>query len=111
MIEICQIENIKDRFTIENMMLKLVDKLNIRRLVICIKDILEDKSQNRYSLMVFKNVLYKSKKKNHKPKEYIGGGDAYIASLIDGILKQKKDILDEADTYTIINQEKKGNFV
>lgn len=104
---------------LEQQLLLLADKLNISKLVLCQKHVLENGSQNRCSYMVYKQQVYKSKIKNHTPKEHIGGGDSFVGSLINSLLRNKIDneskniitsILDTADYYTIDNQEKKGNF-
>ena len=111
--DICKLENIStllENSSLVEIMLNFAKKFNIKRLVICIKDILEDKSQNRYSLMIYNNNLFTSKVKNHTPIEHIGGGDAYIGSLINSILKGKHNILDEADNYTIEIQNHKEIF-
>ena len=104
---------------LEQQLLILADKLNISKLVLCQKHVLENGSQNRCSYMVYEKKVYKSKIKNHTPKEHIGGGDAFVGSLINSLLRNKIDnkskniitsILDTADYYTIDTQEKKGNF-
>lgn len=108
--DLCILENINVNKNIEDLMLYFCKKFEVKRLVICIKNVLLNKSQDRYSLMVCNNQLYKSSLKNHTPIEHIGGGDAYIGSLIDGILKWKANILDDADNFTIEFQNYKGNF-
>ena len=95
---------------LEQQLLLLADKLNISKLVLCQKHVLENGSQNRCSYMVYKQQVYKSKIKNHTPKEHIGGGDSFVGSLINSLLRNKIDnesknivtsILDTADYYTI----------
>ena len=109
--EICKLENIDiSKKMIDKIMSMFALKFNIKRLVICRKKILEHNSQDRNSLMIYKNELYSSKVKNHTPVEHIGGGDAFVGSLINGILKNKNNILDEADLYTIESQNFLGNF-
>ena len=69
--------------------------------------------------MIYKEQVYQSTVKNHVPKEHIGGGDAFVGSLINSILKNDfnhntgdtiSHILDTADYYTIDTQENRGNF-
>ena len=104
---------------LEQQLLLLADKLKISKLVLCQKHVLENGSQNRCSYLVYQQHIYKSKIKNHTPKEHIGGGDAFVGSLINSILKNDlnlntcdviTNILDIADYYTINNQENRGNF-
>ena len=110
--DICKLENISGLLSkdLSDIMLIFAKKLNIKRLVTCVKDVLENQSQNRYSLMIYNNKLYSSKEKNHTPVEHIGGGDAYVGCLINSILKGKDNILEEADNYTIEIQNYEGNF-
>ena len=109
---ICELEYINSDKNIHHLLNEISNKLKINRLVICIKT--DDfKSQNRNSIMVYRNKLYESKVKNHTPIENIGGGDSYVGCLIDLLLENKQsinDILDHSDFYTILSQEEKGNF-
>ena len=104
---------------LEQQLLLLATKLKISKLVLCQKHILENGSQNRCSYLVYQQHIYKSKIKNHTPKEHIGGGDAFVGSLINSILKNDlnlntcdviTNILDIADYYTIDTQNERGNF-
>ena len=62
-------------------------------------------------IMIYNNKIYKSEIKNHVPIEHIGGGDAYIGGLINGILKCNSNILDDADNFAIECQNSRGNFI
>ena len=104
---------------IEQQLLLLADKLSINKLVICQKEVLEDGTQNRCSYLVYKYKIYKSKNKYHYPIEHIGGGDAFVGSLINSFLRNSlnenldnhiTEILDQADYYTIDTQNERGNF-
>ena len=104
---------------LEQQLVLLADKLSINKLVTCQKQILEDGSQNRCSYLVYKHKIYKSKIKNHTPIEHIGGGDAFVGSLINSVLRnssnenldnQITEILNQSDYYTIDTQNERGNF-
>lgn len=104
---------------LEQQLLLLADKLSINKLVTCQKEILVDGTQNRCSYLVYEHRIYKSKIKYHYPIEHIGGGDAFVGSLINSLLmnslnnnlnEQITNILDKADYYTIDTQDERGNF-
>ena len=104
---------------LEQQLLLLSDKLSINKLVICQKEVLEDGTQNRCSYLVYEYKIYKSKNKYHYPIEHIGGGDAFVGSLINSFLRNSlnenldnhiTEILNQADYYTIDTQDERGNF-
>ena len=117
------IQDIKDILLLENndlnynnisdkeLTLFFAKEFKIKRLFVCIKYPHHSLGQNRYSIMIFNDKYYQSKLKVHNPVEYIGGGDSFIAYIIDSILKNREDFLDLADIYTIENQSIRGNFV
>ncbi len=110
--DICKLEHINIGECSLDKIMKLSCKfLGIKRMVICVKKLLLDGSQDRYSIMIYNNEIYKSEIKNHVPIEHIGGGDAYIGGLINGILKCNSNILDDADNFAIECQNSRGNFI
>jgi 2-dehydro-3-deoxygluconokinase len=111
-IDICMHENIVYSNFIDNNLKEISKKMNINKLVICLKE-RENGIQKRYSILVYNNELYYSNIKKHIPLEDIGGGDSYIACLIDQLLNNPgniKENLDFSDIYTILNQNNIGNF-
>ena len=117
---IANIEKINiSKLSFEEQLLLLSKRLHISKLVVCKKDILSDRTQNRSSYLVYQEQIYQSKIKNHAPKEFIGGGDAFVGSLINSFLKNNlnqidnisiQNILEIADHYTIDTQNEVGNF-
>ena len=112
LIDICMHENIVYSNFIDNNLKEISKKMNINKLVICLKK-RENGIQKRYSILAHNSELYYSDIKKHTPLEDIGGGDSYIACLIDQLLNNPgniKENLDFSDIYTILNQNSKGNF-
>tara|TARA_Y100000991_G_scaffold211971_2_gene195309 strand:- start:1928 stop:2890 length:963 start_codon:yes stop_codon:yes gene_type:complete len=111
-LNICMLENIAYSSFLDNNLREIANKLNINRIVICMKE-RDNQKQKRYSVMFYKNIIYYSDIKNHIPLEDIGGGDSYIGCLIDQFLNNPNNILenlDYSDIYTILNQNTCGNF-
>ena len=115
LIKICNSENLeyKNR-DIGSILTSVCLKYNLNMGIVCVKtkknigDI-----QYRNSYMYYNQQVYTSDMKEHEPKEDIGGGDSYIACIINGLLESDPDmkcILDEADMFTIKKQENRGNF-
>ena len=116
---ICDLENFKLDDNIDKNLKDITYKFNINKLVISIKKKKVNNSmqisQDRFSVMCYLNKIYRSNIKNHIPIELIGGGDSFSGCLINSLLDYKSkqtniEILNKADIYTIINQERKGNF-
>ena len=107
-----------NNISIEKKLLLIANKLKINKLVMCYKEVLEDSTQNRCSYLIHNNIVYKSHIKKHKPIEPIGGGDSFVASLINDFINLNFEnfedniisILDTADNYTIVNQNFSGHF-
>ena len=115
LIQISKLENIYHTSSDIDVMLNSVcESFNLNMGIVCVKTKRnKDGIQTRNSYMYYNNQVYKSDSKLHKPNEDIGGGDTYIAAIINGLLDHKTDmksILDEADMFTIQKQENKGNF-
>ena len=111
-LNICMLEDIFYSSFLDNNLKEIANRLNINRIVICMKDKNNEK-QTRYSVMFYKKKIYYSSIKEHIPLEDIGGGDSYIGCLIDQFLNNPDNILenlDYSDTYTILNQNTPGNF-
>ena len=111
-LNICMLEDIVYSSFLDNNLKEIGNKLNVNRIVICMKE-RRDGKQKRYSIMFYKQKIYYSNIKEHIPLEEIGGGDSYIGCLIDQLLNNPDNILenlDYSDTYTILNQNTPGNF-
>ena len=110
---ICALEGIDtDGQSLERLLLSIGEKCQIKRLVTCIKK--EDNGiQRRYSVMAYRGTAYTSCEKTQIVNEHIGGGDAYVACLIDLLAGGETDIvevLDRCDVYTMMAQRVRGNF-
>ena len=114
LIQICKLENISyDSDKIDSILTIVCEYYELNMGIICVKKKNENDIQDRISYMYYNNQVFKSDNRKHTPKEDIGGGDSYVASIIDSLLSGDTDmnnILNSADLYTIQKQENRGNF-
>ncbi len=78
------------------------------------KELNADGTQNRWSVIAGPKGVYSSRKNqtNHVPVEPLGGGDAWISAVIDGLLSnmELKEIVHRADRYASLVQSCPGDL-
>ena len=92
----------------------LLNKLQLKQLLYCIKEPTENNDQLRYSILHQQDTSIQSEPIVQSVKEPIGGGDTYSAGFIHTTLTNQytmKDKLHYCDLLTIQSQNHRGHFL
>ena len=92
----------------------LLNKLQLKQLLYCIKEPTENNDQLRYSILHQQDTSIQSEPIVQSVKEPIGGGDTYSAGFIHTTLTNEytiKDKLHYCDLLTIQSQNHRGHFL